>query len=134
MSKTSKQTAQSEIDPTLAAESQALMELFKSIAARPHQVNRGVTVAGFTPQQEASFGMTNDAAAAFGFSPATSPVAAMPKTSRSPQGIEGYSLAPEYDKSVSMLPKEVRDQMASFYKQASKKVKQKSFKKPGGKK
>lgn len=134
MSKTSKQTAQSEIDPTVAAESQALMNLFKGIASRPHEPNRGVTVAGFTPQQEASFGMTNDAAKAFGFSPATSPVAAMPKMTKSPQGIEGYSLAPEYDKSVSMLPKEVRDQMASFYKQAGKKTPEKSFKKPGGKK
>lgn len=134
MSKTSKQTATSQIDPNVAAESNALMALFKSIASMPHQTNRGVTVAGFTPQQRAAMEMGNDAAAAFGFAPAANPVGELPAMRTSAQGIKGYSTAPEYDKSVAALPKEVREQISSFYQQSGKKLKKREFDSGGGKK
>jgi len=118
MSKTSKDVATSTTDPQLAKESNALLNLFKMVAGEGYQPNRNVNVAGFTPQQIAAQEASNTAADAFGLtSAADNP---MPMTRTSGTGIEGYATADEYDKSVSLLPKDFEEGRDKFYNKLAK--------------
>lgn len=132
MSKTSKNTQTQQIDPTLAKESHSLINLLRLIGSQEHQVNRGVTIAGLTPKQKAGLAASDSAAAAFGMQPSGRD--AMPATQRSASGIEGYSIAPEYDKSKSLLPKEFRAAMDDWRSQFGTQTKEQKFKSGGGKK
>lgn len=61
----------------------------------PYSPNRGVTIAAFTPQQQAA--MANASAAAEAFGMAGGNPAAMPATETNAMGIEGYSTGALYD-------------------------------------
>lgn len=113
--KTSEQETVQTVDPQLARETHGLLNLFRLIGSAGYQPNRGVTMAGFTPKQEATFDMGDAAASAFGFDvPDRSP---MPATTTSAMGIEGYRPAIEYDANVRALPPQYRAIMRQFLNQ-----------------
>jgi len=126
-----KDTQTQQIDPMLAAESQSLINLFRSLAERPDEINRGPTIAAFTPDQEAAFGATDSAAKAFGMGVADR--TSMPEPMTSAQGIKGYSIAPEYDESMASLSPEYKQWREAFGEVASTPTPTQSFD-SGGKK
>lgn len=128
---TGKTTQTQEIDPTLRAESRSLMALFHMLAGMDPQVNRGPTIAAFTPKQEQAFGMGDNAAAAFGFGAPTA--MSMPEAIVSASGVRGHSTAGETDASISMLPEEFRNAMDAWRAKAGKETKNRKFE-SGGKK
>lgn len=133
LGKTTKKETSQQIDPALARESHNLAQLFKQLASSGYEPNRGVTIAGFTPAQEAAHKMTNDAAASFGFAPAEG--TGMPETETSASGVEGYSTDEEYDASVAALPADFRRAINRAYRKMGKTTKYKKFSpSSGGKK
>ena len=92
MSKTSKDVTTQQVDPAMAKESSALVNLFKGIAKEGYQPNRGVTIADFTPQQKAAMASTDAAAAAFG-APRAEADTGGPVAERSASGILGSQQA-----------------------------------------
>lgn len=130
MGKTSTSTQTNTVDPQLARESHSLLNLFRLLAGGGHQVNRGVTTAGFTPKQQEAFSMGDAAASAFGFNPSGRDP--MPETETSAMGIEGYRPSREYDFSMAALPEGFRNLMSKFYDQASQQTKYKQMKSAGG--
>lgn len=106
--------SEQKIDPQLAAESNALVNLFRLIASGGYQPNRGVTIAGFTPKQNEAFSMGDAAATAFGFAPSGRDP--MPATEESAYGIAGYRPSREYDAMREGLPPEYLNLIENFYK------------------
>lgn len=116
MSKTSKQTSKSKqerkVDPNLVRDYADLTSAGRQLAGVRSQPNRGVTIAGMTPAQQQAMASSNLAAQAFGLPTADF---AMAPTETSAGGIEGYSIAPEYDRSLSLLPDEYTNAIQDFY-------------------
>lgn len=83
-----------QIDPALTAAARDALDFAYAGAAIPYSPNRGVTIAGFTPQQLAAFNSSNEAAEAFGL--ATGEVS-LPATETAANGIQGYSTGELYD-------------------------------------
>lgn len=110
---TSESSQTNEIDDAIRGESEQLMNLFKLLASQPPEINTGVTVAGFTPQQQAAFDMTQNAAGAFGFTPAAT---GMPATTTSALGIEGYAPGTEAQAQINALSSDYKDALAEFYR------------------
>lgn len=88
-------TSTQEIDPGLTAAARDALDFSAAAMAVPNSPNRGVQIAGFTPQQEASFANNNAAAGALGL--ATGGMPAMPAKETSASGIEGYSTGADFD-------------------------------------
>lgn len=128
---TSKSTSRQEIDPTLAAESASLIGLLRMMMSEEPQYNRGVTIAGFTPTQEAAFNNQSTAAKAFGMAAPES--TGLPKTTTSASGIEGYSIAPEVEASKNLLPESFKKMMEEWRTKAGTETPVQSFE-DGGKK
>lgn len=92
------------------------------IARLGFQPNRGVTIAGFTPQQMAGMQGTSDAARAFGLPHVANVAATMPATDTSATGIAGYSTAPEYDAMIGLLPEGFRRSIDAFFADPNKQM------------
>ncbi len=111
MGKTREQ--KSEIDPRLTDASVRNLNRAEAAQMIPFQPNRGMTIAGFTPQQQAAFGMADDAATAFGFDSAGPYI---PPAGETVGGIYGHSSAGHYDdmmrRSVSPF---LQDYVNSFF-------------------
>jgi hypothetical protein len=86
---TQEQSGVQNVDPTLRSEYVNMLNAFKGIASGGEQINQDVTVAGFTPAQEAAFSMGDSAATAFGFTPAGRDDSIQMDTNA--LGIKGYS-------------------------------------------
>jgi hypothetical protein len=68
-------------------------------AALPYSPNRGVTIAGFSPQQEAGFQNADAAASAFGLAAGGQDY--MPQQETGAGGVRGYSTGALYDENVN---------------------------------
>lgn len=126
---TSKQTQTQQVDPTLAKESDSLVNLFRLLASGGFEPNRGETIAALTSKQEDAMDMGDAAATAFGF-----PVGArtdMPAPTTSATGVRGYSTAAEFDKSRSLLPASYLAMLEEFKNTVRQPVAQQGFKKAG---
>ena len=104
-----------QIDPGLTAAARDALDFASAGAAMPFSANRGVQIAGFTPQQEAGMAAADTAAAAFGL-PSTGGVTGMPATETSATGIQGYSTGGEFDamRDASMSPG-LQDALAQLF-------------------
>ena len=78
-------------------------------AALPYRANRGVTVAGFSPQQMAAFEGADAAAGAFGLPSVAggvpgAPVVGdyIPEPTTTQGGFQGYSVAPVMDENIDL--------------------------------
>lgn len=91
-----------QIDPALTAAARDALDFSASAAAIPFSPNRGVQIAGFTPQQQAAFANANTAAGALGLATGAAPT--MPALETNAAGIQGYSTGASYD---DMLNKSV---------------------------
>ena len=132
--KTSEDVTTKQVDPAVATESSALVNLFRGMASQEYQPNRGVTVADFSPAQKASFASTDAAASAFG-----APVAGgtgLPQAERSASGIMGFKPSKEFDASVAALSPEFVNARKDFRKDIGKTTPYKQFEpdQDGGKK
>ena len=133
MAKTRTQETKQEIDPQVAANSEANMGLARMLASLGFQPYGGTDVAAFTPQQEASFDASNMAAGAFGMPTAFNWRDSMPTPTESESGIMGYN-------TQDMMKKEIGDErygeltdfLAQFAEQASQKPKAKKRSSSGG--
>jgi len=90
-----------EINPRLAAASGPAIDRAEDISKLPYMANRGIQYAAFTPDQEAAFANTNNAASAYGLD--TGGGTGLPEA-ETVNGFRGYSSAPLYD---DMLDKSV---------------------------
>lgn len=106
MGKTSE--SKTEINEDVAREADYKYNVAKDIAGLGYQPNRGVTIAAFTPQQEAAMRGVNTAANAFGMGIQGDPLAHMPTPEVSASGIRGYSTGADYDQMIARLPPEFR--------------------------
>ena len=88
--------------------------------------NRGVTIAGFTPMQEAAFEGANNAAKAFGLSTSENYPNSVPATEVSAGGINGYSTSALYDEALlrSYTPEQLAERQAilDHYKNSSARI------------
>lgn len=114
MGKGKSSSQEMKINPELAAAAKENYGMAQQIAKLGYQPNRGVTIAGFTPQQQAAMSGNVNAASAFGL-PTAAPMAGMPPTETSATGIQGYSTGAEYDDMLSKLPAGYRAQIDSFF-------------------
>lgn len=89
------QTQTTQMDPALTAAARDGLDMAAAAAAIPYSPNRGVQVAGFTPQQTASFAGANAAASALGLGSAD-PVT-MPQEFVTDSGIRGYKTGADFD-------------------------------------
>ena len=87
---------------------EALGAAFRS-ASLPFVPNRGVTLAGFSPQQLAAFQGANEAASAFGLPSVSNAFDYLPTPQQNSEGIYGYSPSASYDFNLnaSMSPNDV---------------------------
>lgn len=102
------------IDPILEERGDRMAALAQLAAALGYQPNRGVTIAGFTPMQQAAFQNVSNAAGAFGMARPANPMAGMPQTQMQ-GGIAGYSSAPHFDAMVGALPPGYREALQSLF-------------------
>jgi hypothetical protein len=86
------------IDPRLAAASAEALTRAADASKIPYSPNRGVTIAAFTPQQEAAMRNTSAASTAFGLDGGS--MAAMPAVETSASGVRGYSTGADFDEMV----------------------------------
>lgn len=93
------QTQTNEIDPALTAAARDALDMASAAAAIPYSPNRGIQIAAFTPQQEAAFAGSNQAARAFGMSPAAE--LSMPNVQTTASGVRGYSTGADYDQALN---------------------------------
>jgi len=90
-------------------------------AALPYSPNRGVSIAAFTPQQQAAFQGANAAAQAFGLPAASNQQMAQanPTPERSANGVMGYSTGKLFDQnknaSMSQEDQRKRDDLLKYY-------------------
>jgi hypothetical protein len=107
-------TQSQEIDPGLTAAARDALDFSAAAAALPYSPNRGVQIAGFTPQQEAAFANSDAAAGALGLATGGRPT--MPALETSANGIKGYSTGANFDeiKNKSMSP-ELQEAMAKLF-------------------
>lgn len=131
---TNTQSAQ-QIDPTMRKEASNLMDLFKLLASTKPEASENVDIAAFTPKQQASFNMGNQAAQAFGFTPAP-PATRNVEADYSDLGIKGYASGKEANAAYGNMGVEYRAAMDQFYDRIGKTFKDKKPKNPstGGKK
>lgn len=108
-------TSETKINEDVSKAASQNWQLAQNIAKLGYQPNRGVTIAAFTPQQEAAMRGTNTAANAFGMGMAGDPLANMPQAETSASGIRGYSTGADYDQMISRLPPEYRAQMEQLF-------------------
>lgn len=127
--KTSKDVSTQQVDPAMAKESHALVNLFKNIGSAGPQVNRGVTIADFSPAQKAAFESTDAAAAAFGAP--TSGGTGLPASEESASGILGFRPSVEGDAALAGLPKDARQDFSRFYRGIGRTKDYKQFKPSG---
>lgn len=88
---TNKQT----IDPRISKAAGPLIGMSKRLGKLPFVPNRGITIAGFNPQQQAAFDGIGQAAAAYGMP--SSSQGGIPAPTMGADGISGYSTGPSYD-------------------------------------
>lgn len=111
MSKTSQNS--SHINEDVAYNAAEVQAMAKDVSRLGYQPNRGVTIAAFTPDQEAAMANTNNSAAAFGMNTGGGP--SMPAIQTSGTGVRGYSTGAEYDDMLSRLPEGYRKSIQSFF-------------------
>jgi len=141
MGKTSKDVTTKTVDPAVAKDSNALNNLFRSLASSGYEPDRGVTIADFTPQQKTAMQSTDVAAAAFGaptsgfgvgqLDPQGNPrpdFSAGPVAERSALGIMGFRPSVEFDASKALLPEDYLKDTDRFYEKLGKQKKYKQFK------
>lgn len=102
------------IDPVLEERGDRMSAFSQFAAALGYQPNRGVTIAGFTPMQQAGFQNISNAASAFGMARPQNAMAGMPQT-QTQGGIAGYSTGPHFDAMVSQLPPQFQQALASLF-------------------
>jgi len=106
--------SQQSIDPRLAAASSAAIDRATAASKLPYAPNRGVTIAAFTPQQEAAMRNTGAAATAFGMEGSTA--SGMPPPETSASGIRGYSTGKDYDEMIAKsLSPELQAAINNFF-------------------
>lgn len=135
MSKTSKQTSTSAIDPQMRAESEALTSLGRSIAGMGYNPFTGNTQADFTPAQRAAFQGIDAASSAFGM-PGGASTGGPTGATEGAYGIMGFSpesamRAEQGDGSIDQLTQMVN---RVFAQAATETPKQKQLSGGGGKK
>lgn len=119
MGKTSEQSTS--INPEVAKAAAKNYAMAQDVAKLGYQPNRGVTIAGFTPQQQAAMSGNVQAASAFGL-PTAAPMSGIPPTQTSATGIQGYSTGAEYDDMLSKLPGGYRASINSFFADPNKQI------------
>lgn len=113
-----------ELPPEIKAAALNNLGMAKDVAGIPYAPNFGLQMAAFTPDQNASFANTNQAASAFGLPTAASQTKAggpnagqnvngMP-TPQNVGGWSGYSTKPLYENSVAQIPKATNDMIQGF--------------------
>lgn len=111
------------LDPRLEEGAASAVAGALQSAGLDYAPNRGMTIAAFTPQQQAAFQGANEAAAAFGL-PTGGVNMPTPETS---SGIEGYSTGGLYDemlkKSITPEQQAERGTILDFYSQRGQKIK-----------
>lgn len=90
-----KQTDTKEIPLSLETGAQSALASAMQAASLDFSPNRGVTIAGFSPQQEAAFAGANMAASAFGMP--TGDGQYLPEAQTTADGYKGYSTGGLYD-------------------------------------
>lgn len=93
------ETTEVKIPPSLELYAKDVMNMSMTAATQPYQPNRGMRVAGVTPQQMAAYQGANQAAKAYGM-PSTSTQAVRDTTAKADMqqgGIRGHSTAGLYD-------------------------------------
>lgn len=109
--KSSEKTQTVQLPKEIEDQAKENLVLAKALASLQYAPNFGITTAAFTPQQEAAFQGTQNAASAFGM-----PVAqgtGMPKA-ETVNGISGYSTKPYYEHSLAQMDPKVREQYENF--------------------
>jgi hypothetical protein len=102
-----------QIDPNLTAASRRNLERAEMAQMIPFMPNRGNTVAGFTPQQLAAFGMADNAATSMGFESA-GPYSGPDGSTVG--GIYGHSAGGQYDDMMNKsVPMGMQDYINSFF-------------------
>ena len=129
--KTSKDVTTQQVDPAMAKESSALVNLFKGMAGAGPVMNEGVTIADFTPQQKAAFASTDAAAAAFGAPTGGAPASA-PVAEASASGIMGFRPSIDAKAMLDSVPKMNQKAADKFYKGVGKQKDYKAFKPDSG--
>jgi len=104
------------LDPRLEEGAANAIALAMQSAALPYRPNRGVTVAGMSPQQQAAFQGADQAAQAFGLP--GSQGSYLPQTQTTPEGYRGYSTGGTYDQSIaaSLSPQDLAQRNAILAK------------------
>ncbi len=123
--KTSKDVTTQQVDPAMAKESSALVNLFKGIAGAGPVMNEGVTIADFSPATKAAHASTEAAAAAFG-APTAAP-ASGPVAEASASGIMGFRPSIDAKEMLAGVPKVQQEAASTFYKGLGKQKKYKRF-------
>ena len=128
--KTSKDVSTQQVDPAMAKESHALVNLFKGLASSGPVMNEGVTIADFTPATKAAHASTEAAAAAFG-APTAAP-ASGPTAEASASGVMGFRPSIDAKDMLSRVPKAQQRASDQFYKDVGKQKNYKAFKPKSG--
>lgn len=113
--KSDKQESTIELPKSLEKAANKLLEKGEAVSNLGFQPNRAVTVAGFTPMQQAAFQNTADASRAFGLSAPANAMEGMPETKMSAGGIAGYDTASGYDEAVAGLPQGYKDYLNGMF-------------------
>jgi len=82
------------IDPRMQEAALDLLDLSSSAAALPYSPNKGITLAAFTPQQQAAMGASNSMAASLGMQTGA---VNLPTPQTNNMGVQGYSTGGLYD-------------------------------------
>ena len=129
--KTSEQTQTQQVDPNLAKESHALLNLFKTVGGQGYQPNKNVRIADMSPREKAAIAMSDSAGLAFGM-PAMATGGSAPTVQRSASGIMGFSPKADYNKAVRRTNKGYKNALTDFYEGLSKKRDYKKMDTGGG--
>ncbi len=97
-------TSETKIDPRLEEEALKNLKQARAVSELPYAPNMGLSVAAFTPQQEAAFQTANKASSAFGLP--TGSTSSLP-TPRNVGGFSGYSSENLYNDAMSKVPSNV---------------------------
>lgn len=125
-----------QIDPRLAQGGVEILTSAFEAASQPYRPNQGMTIAAFTPQQQAAFQGANAAAEAFGLPSQQQGYQTMPNPEVGESGIRGYSTGDLYSTNVerSMSQQDMQNQadILQSYKNRSKKIERTKGPQPAG--
>lgn len=112
MAKGGEKTQTVELPPEIREAALKNLNVASNVAALPYVPNFGLSMAAFTPSQEASFANTNAAASAFGLP--TAQGTGLPQA-QNVGGFRGYSTQNLYEDMLSKVNPQVRDLYNAFF-------------------